>query len=50
VHRYTIVALHPEVFRVSYFSQRNGCVSLLASSSKKISEKDSLDSEVFSKE
>ena len=34
VHGYTIIALHPGVFRVSYFHKEWKCTSLLASSRK----------------
>ena len=34
VHGITVVAFHPEVFRVSYFHEERMCKSLLASSPK----------------
>jgi hypothetical protein len=46
-HGITIVAFHPEVFRVSYFHEERRCKSLLASSPRVIMKKDSLGSEVF---
>jgi hypothetical protein len=33
-HGITVVAFHPEVFRVSYFHEERMCSSLLSSSSK----------------
>ena len=46
-HGITVIAFHPEVFRVPYFHEEWMCKSLLASSPNDNKKKDSSGSEVF---